>query len=136
VSDDAVEYLDLDDMVLLATGLLGDPPPIRDLGLLGAAAARPGASAFGADAYPDVWTKAAALLQSIVKNHPLIDGNQRLGWLACAVFLDLNDTDPTVASNDDVVGLVVDLAASSIDVPELATGLRTIIENGAERSRT
>ncbi len=54
--------------VLLATGLLGDPPPIRDPSLLGAAAARPRASAFGSDAYPDVWTKAAALLQSIVEN--------------------------------------------------------------------
>ena len=125
---EAVEHLDLDDLVLLATGLLGDPPPIRDLGLLGAAAARPRASVFGADAYPDVWTKAAALLQSIVKNHPLVDGNKRLGWLACAVFLDLDGIDPAVAGNDDVVDLVVDLAASSIDVPELALRLRTIID--------
>jgi death-on-curing protein len=125
-----VEHLDLDDLVLLATGLLGDPPPVRDLGLLGAAAARPRASAFGADAYPDVWTKAAALLQSIVKNHPLVDGNKRLGWLACAVFLDLNGVDPAAASNDDVVHLVVELAAGSIDVPELAIRLRAIIERG------
>lgn len=130
MSDDSVEYLDLDDLVLLASGLLGDPPPIRDLGLLGAAAARPRASAFGVDAYPDVWTKAAALLQSIVKNHPLVDGNKRLGWLACAVFLDLNGIDPTVAGNDDIVDLVVELAASSVEVPEVANRLRTIVENG------
>ena len=123
-----VEYLDLDDLVLLATGVLGDPPPIRDLGLLGAAAARPRASAFGADAYPDIWTKAAALLQSIVKNHPLVDGNKRLGWLACAVFLDLNGIDPTVAGDDDVVSLVVGLAAGSVDVPELVTRLRALVE--------
>ena len=128
MSDAIVEYLDLDDLVLLATGVLGDPPPIRDLGLLGAAAARPRASAFGADAYPDIWTKAAALLQSIVKNHPLVDGNKRLGWLACAVFLDLNGIDPTVAGDDDVVSLVVGLAAGSVDVPELATRLRALVE--------
>jgi len=128
VSDAIVEYLDLDDLVLLATGVLGDPPPIRDLGLLGAAAARPRASAFGADAYPDIWTKAAALLQSIVKNHPLVDGNKRLGWLACAVFLDLNGIDPTVAGDDDVVSLVVGLAAGSVDVPELVTRLRALVE--------
>ena len=60
----------------LAAALLGDPPPIRDLDLLAAAAARPRASAFGDDAYPDVWTKAAALLHSVVKNHPLVDGNR------------------------------------------------------------
>ena len=127
MSDGSVEYLDLDDLVLLATGLLGDSPPIRDLGLLGAAAARPRASAFGRDAYPDVWTKAAALLQSIVKNHPLVDGNKRLGWLACAVFLDLNGVDPSPATNDDVVALVVDLAAGSADVPEIATRLRGVV---------
>jgi len=44
------EYLDTDDLVDLASGLLGDPPPIRDLGLLGSAVARPQATAFGEDA--------------------------------------------------------------------------------------
>ena len=44
----------------------------------------------GEDAYPDLWTKAAALLQSIVKNHALVDGNKRLAWMATAVFLELN----------------------------------------------
>lgn len=83
-----VEYPGLDDLIGLAVVLLGDPLPMRDVGLLGAAAARPQARAFGEDAYPDLWTKAAALLHSIVNNHPLVDGNKRLGWLACAVFLD------------------------------------------------
>lgn len=122
------EYLDLDDLVLLATGLLGDPPPIRDVGLLGAAAARPRASAFGEDAYQDVFAKAAALLHSIVKNHALVDGNKRLGWVACAVFLDLNGIDPTSATNDDVFELVVRVAAESIDIAELASHLRSIVE--------
>ncbi|MDE0319683.1 MAG: Fic family protein, partial [Acidimicrobiaceae bacterium] len=89
--NESVEYLSAEDLVELARRLLGDPPPIRDMGLLGAAAARPTASAFGEDAYPDIWTKAAALLHSVVNNHPLVDGNKRLGWLATAVFLELND---------------------------------------------
>lgn len=127
MSSEPVEYLDLDDLLLLATALLGDPPPIRDLGLLGAAVARPQASAFGDDAYPDVWSKAAALLHSLVKNHALVDGNKRLGWLACAVFLDLNAVDPTTASNADVFALVMSVAAGSIDVPELAAELKAII---------
>jgi death-on-curing protein len=126
VTGESIEDLGLDDLVLLSTALLGDPPPIRDLGLLGAAAARPGASAFGQDAYPDLWAKAAALLQSIVTNHPLVDGNKRLGWLSCAVFLDLNGTDPTTATNDQVVELVTAVAAERIDVPELAQRLRRI----------
>jgi len=122
-----VECLDVDDLVALAVTLLGEPPPIRDLGLLAAAAARPQASAFGDDAYPDLWTKAAALLHSVVKNHPLVDGNKRLGWLACAVFLDINGTDPTTASNEDVYDLVMHVAADPIEIDELAGRLRAAI---------
>ena len=128
MSPEPFEYLDLDDLVLLAIGLLGDPPPIRDLGLLGAAAARPRTTAFGDYAYRDVWTKAAELLHSIVKNHPLVDGNKRLGWLAAAVFLDINGIDPTTATDDDVVDLVTTVAASHLEVDDVATRLRSIIE--------
>src|SRR5687768_14893506 len=102
-----VEYLDLDDLIELARGLLGDPPPIRDIGLLGSAAARPQATAFGHEAYPDLLTKAAALLQSIVNNHALVDGNKRLGWLATAVFLELNGIKASAISNEDVYELVI-----------------------------
>lgn len=122
-----IEYLDVDDLIALAAALLGEPPPVRDVGLLAAAAARPQASAFGDDAYPDLWTKAAALLHSVVKSHPLADGNKRLGWLACAVFLDLNGTDPTEASNDDIYDLVTHVAAHPIEVDELAQRLRAIV---------
>ncbi len=123
-----VEYIDVEDLVALAAHLLGDPPPVRDLGLLGSAAARPAASAFGEDAYPDIWLKAAALLQSLVKNHPLVDGNKRLGWLATAVFLQLNGVESTHASNDDVYDFVMDVAAGHQSVTEIAKGLRGIIE--------
>jgi death on curing protein len=128
VSEPHIEYLDLDDLLILATALLGDPPPVRDLGILGSAAARPRTSAFGEDAYPDVWTKAAALLQSIVGNHAFVDGNKRLGWLACAVFLDLNGIDPTRTSNDDVYELVMRVASQPISVDEVANQLRAILE--------
>ena len=104
-----VEYLDLDDLLFLAAQLLGDPPPARDMGLLGAAAARPQTTVMGEDAYPDIWEKAAALLQSLVKSHPLIDGNKRLGWLATAVFLELNEAEITRAPNDDVYRFVMEV---------------------------
>lgn len=55
----------------------------------------------GKDAYPDVWTKAAALLRSVVCNHPLVDGNKRLGWVATAVFLELNDASVSAALDDE-----------------------------------
>ena len=122
----SVEFLDTDDLIELARRLLGDPPPIRDVGLLTAAAARPQASAFGSDAYPDIWTKAAALLQSVVNNHALVDGNKRLGWLAAAVFLELNGTAITAAPNDDVYELVMRVAAEDVAVEEIANLLREL----------
>jgi death-on-curing protein len=122
-ADRPVEYLDLDDLIDLAERLLGPSPPIRDVGLLGSAVARPQTTAFGADAYPDLWSKAAAMLLSIVKNHALIDGNKRLGWLATAVFLDINGIDVSVASNDDVYELVMEVAAGNHTVAEVAERL-------------
>lgn len=123
-----VEYLDTDDLVDLAARLVGDPPPVRDLGLLGAAAARPQATAFGEDAYPDIWTKAAALLHSIVKNHALVDGNKRLGWLATAVFLEINGIAVIHATNDGVYGFVLGVTTGQDEVAEIAVRLRSLVE--------
>lgn len=123
-----VEYLDLDDLIEFASGLLGDPPPIRDVGLLGSAAARPQTSAFGEDAYPDIWTKAAALLQSILKNHALVDGNKRLGWLATATFLEINGIPVTHIDNDAVYDFVIGVTVGHQDVGEIARALRRLAE--------
>jgi len=124
---DHTEYLDLDDLVDLARRLLGDPPPIRDIGLLGSAAARPQTTAFGEDAYPDLLTKAAALLQSIVNNYALVDGNKRLGWLATAVFLELNGIKASRAPNNDVYELVIWIASSNPDLDNITSRLRALV---------
>ena len=121
-----VEYLELEDVVALAAILFGDPPPIRDIGLLGSAVARPRTSAFGQDAYPDILTKAAALLQSIVNNHALIDGNKRLGWLSTAVFLEINGVKALRISNDDVYDFVIWVAATSPAIEEIVARLRLL----------
>jgi death-on-curing protein len=123
-----VEFLDLDDLVDLARRLLGDPPPIRDVGLLASAVARPQTTVGGSDAYPTIWMKAAALLQSVVNNHALVDGNKRLGWLATAVFLELNQASVAAASNDAVYELVMSVASSNIDVEEIADRLLRLSE--------
>jgi death on curing protein len=122
-----IEFLDLDDVVALAVRLLGEPAPIRDIGLLGSAVARPQTTLLGEDAYPDVWTKAAALLQSIVINHALIDGNKRLGWLATATFLQVNGIGIAAASNDDVYDLVIHVAADNPPLDEIVAGLRALL---------
>jgi len=120
-------FLDLADVLALASRLLGDPPPIRDVGLLESAVARPRTVVFGVEAYETIWTKAAALLQSIVNNHALIDGNKRLGWLATAVFLELNDIPISQASNDDVYEFVLSVASGSPEFDEVAERLQGLI---------
>lgn len=124
--NEPVEFLELDDVIHLAVALLGDPAPIRDLGLLGSAVSRPQTTAFGDDAYPDIWTKAAALLQSIVTNHALVDGNKRLGWLSTAVFLEINGIEISRAGNDDVYDLVIDVAAGRPTVEAIAERLERL----------
>ena len=121
-----VEYLDVEDLLALAAELLGEPVPIRDAGLLASAAARPMATIGGEDAYPDLWSKAAALLQSLLQNHALVDGNKRLGWLATAVFLELNGVRVTRVSNDDVYDFVMWATTSGVDLDEIGSRLRAL----------
>ena len=123
---DPVEFLDLDDLIDLARRLLGDPPPVRDAGLLASAVARAQASVGSEEAYPTIWLKAAALLQSVVGNHALIDGNKRLGWLATAVFLELNHASVAAASNDAVYALVIRVAASELTLTDIGRELERL----------
>ena len=116
-----VEYLDLEDILHLVR-LLGIGP-VRDVGLLDSAVARPRSSAFGEDAYPSISLKAAALLHSITNNHALVDGNKRLAWLATTVFLDLNGLAPGLSDDDDAFALVWEVASTSLDVEAIALKL-------------
>ncbi|MDQ3592374.1 MAG: Fic family protein [Actinomycetota bacterium] len=116
-----VEYLDLEDLLGMVRAL--GAGPVRDVGLLDSAAARPRASAFGEDAYPTLALKAAALLHSLARNHALVDGNKRLAWLATVVFLDLNASG-TELSDDDAFTLVMDASQGRLDVERVATRLR------------
>jgi death-on-curing protein len=61
-----------------------------------------------------------------VKNHSLVDGNKRLGWLATAVFLEINDVSVTAISNDDIYTFVTDVAGGQHAVPELAAELERL----------
>ena len=83
-----------------------------------------GAWAFGEDAYPDIWAKAAALLHSVVSSYPFIDGNKRLGWLAAAVLLELNDASVSAAPDQAVYGLVVAVAKGARSVDDIASTLQ------------
>jgi death on curing protein len=118
-------HLTTEQTLRIARQAVGGPVHVRDLGLLDAAVHRPRASVLGQDAYPDLLTKAAALLHSLARSHPLVDGNKRLAWLATYVFCAKNgvELDPV---DDDAYDLVVGVAAGAIDdVGEIARTLAT-----------
>jgi death on curing protein len=123
-------YLSLDDLLKIADAAAGVEVMVRDVGLLESALGRPRATVFGDDAYPDLHTKAAALLHSLARNHALVDGNKRLAWAAPAVFLGINGHRVST-TDDEVVELVIAVAAGELtDVPAIAERLRAWTPGG------
>ena len=121
-------YLTLPELLYIAERTLGGEPQVRDYGLLDSAAARPQATTFGADAYPDLDAKAAALLHSLASNHALVDGNKRLALAAIIAFYGVNGHRLTL-TNDQAYDLVIDVAAGHLDsVDDIAARLRTATE--------
>ena len=117
-------YLTLPELLHVAERTLGAGYAVRDCGLLEASLARPRATAFGKDAYPDLDAKAAALLHSIARNHALIDGNKRLSLAAVIAFYGLNGRRLTL-TNDEAYDLVMSVAAGQLDeVDAIAAILR------------
>lgn len=117
-------FLDLEELLHIATRTLGHEPAVRDYGLLESALARPRASVLGQDAYPDLHAKAAALVHSLARNHALIDGNKRLALAATIAFLGINGHQLTL-SNDEAYDLIIAIATGVLDtVEEIADALR------------
>ncbi|RRD42073.1 type II toxin-antitoxin system death-on-curing family toxin [Buchananella hordeovulneris] len=114
-------FLTLEDLLQLIADL--GVGPVRDLGLLQAAARRPQTELWGTPVYSTLTLQAAALLDSLVRNHALLDGNKRLGWLATVVFLGLNGCD-LQAPDDDAFALV--MAVASGEQLELAAVARQL----------
>jgi death-on-curing protein len=109
----------------VAERTLGPDYEVCDYGLLEAALARPRATAFGKDAYPDLDAKAAALLHSIARNRALVDGNKRLALAAVIAFYGLNGRRLTL-TNDAAYDVVITVAAGHLDtVDAIAAILQT-----------
>ncbi|WP_112466470.1 type II toxin-antitoxin system death-on-curing family toxin [Streptomyces triticisoli] len=117
-----MHYLTLPELLNLAKQV--GAAEVRDYGLLDSALGRPQSSVFGQDAYPDVWQKAAALMESLARNHAFVDGNKRTAWYATWVFLHLNghplDADFDV---DEAEQFVLDVSQGVLDLPKIAAQL-------------
>jgi len=116
------------ELVHVAERAVGGEILVRDYGLLESAAGRPQATAFGQDAYPDLNTKAAALLHSLARNHALVDGNKRLALAGLIAFYGINGHQLTL-TNDGAYELIMKVAAGQLDSVEAITAvLRTATE--------
>ncbi|MGL4743043.1 MAG: type II toxin-antitoxin system death-on-curing family toxin [Dermatophilaceae bacterium] len=114
-------YLSLEDLLGLAHDL--GVGPVCDVGLLDSAAYRPQSVVFGTEVYPTLDDKAAVLVHSIVGNHPLVDGNKRLGWLAVVVFYGVNGIRLDVPNDDAAYELVIAVAKGEVDPVAIAERL-------------
>jgi death-on-curing protein len=123
-----VKYLTVQEVLDLAELACGEQEiALRDLGLLSSAVHRPQSRMFGIEAYTDLFEKAAALLQSLAVNHPLVDGNKRMAWMCTVVFLDLNGTEMLDVDQDGAYKLVVGVASGlTDDVGDIARRLRAL----------
>jgi death-on-curing protein len=90
---------------------------IRDIGLLASALARPATTVGGVEAYPQLAMKAAALLESVARFHPLIDGYKRTAWTLMVLMLWINGFRHDF-STDDAFDLVVGVAAGDISLED------------------
>lgn len=114
-------YLSVQQVLFLHMRLIeetGGSYGVRDLGLLQAAVARPQAVYDGVELYPELPEKAAALLHSLILNHPMVDGNKRLAIGAAGIFLELNGRRLT-ATNADLEAFTLETAQGHVSVPEI-----------------
>ena len=126
-----MDYLSLTEILLLHARLIqqtGGAEGVRDLARLESAIERPQAMFGGADLYPDLWSKAAALMESLIQNHPFVDGNKRVGLAAAGILLERNGYSLS-ADNDQVFDFTMSVARGDVRHEEITRWL----EGNSER---
>lgn len=107
----------------LQVARFGGSRGIRDRGGLEAAVARPQMTFGGDDLYPDVPAKAAALMHSLVQNHPFVDGNKRVGAHAMILFLLANDVE-LAFTPAELTDMTIATASGELAVEAIAIWIR------------
>jgi death on curing protein len=119
-------FISTDEVLAIHANLIrryGGLSGVRDRGLLESALARPFQSFNGEDLYPSLEQKAAAILESIVKNHPFIDGNKRTGYVLMRLLL-LEFQKDILASENEKYDFVIAIASGKADFKEILDWIR------------
>lgn len=125
-----MKYLYPDQIVYLHQRIIqetGGTQGLRDRKLLESAVFRPQATFGGADLYPDIYSKAAALGHSIIQNHPFLDGNKRVGFEAMRLMLRLNGLDIRT-SLDVKYNFVIEIAKGNLNEQRIVAWLKTHVK--------
>ena len=120
-----VQFLSVDEVLAIHQRLIecfGGPEGVRDLGLLESALFRPQTGH-----YDRVVEMAAALMESLLMNHPFVDGNKRVGFFATDVFLRLNGWKFDVEPDPAHAFLIELLQERQCDFDHLLPWIRTLI---------
>ncbi len=97
---------------------------LRDLNLLESAIFRPQTTFGNEELYPDIYLKAAALMHSLLLNHPFVDGNKRTAVATCLVFLKINRKSLKV-SQKALVAMTINVESKKWDMEQLASWLKS-----------
>jgi len=97
----------------------GGRPGVRDFTLIHSAVERPKMSFAGKLLYPDIWLKAASLIQSLIKNHPFEDGNKRTGFFSTLRFLNINGYD-IKPDKKDIVNFVLQIDTKNLSLQQIS----------------
>ena len=126
-----MNYLNAEQVLFIHARLIaetGGAHGVRELGLLLSAVARPQVTFDGQDLYPDLFSKAAALLESLVGNHAFLDGNKRTAITSAGLFLRINGYRLT-ASNQEFETFTLQCAQSLVSLDQITQWFK----NNSER---
>ncbi|MGD9092181.1 MAG: type II toxin-antitoxin system death-on-curing family toxin [Anaerolineales bacterium] len=120
-----MNYLTPEQVLFIHTRLIdefGSEHGVRDPGILLASVERPQATYDDLDLYLNLYGKAAARIDSLIHNHPFLDGNMRTGIASASLFLSLNNV-TLVASNEELIQFTMACARPELTIEEIATWL-------------
>lgn len=119
-------YLEIDEVYVIYERMIkigGGRGGVRDFTLLHSAVERPKATFAGKELYPNLWLKAAALINSLIKNHPFNDGNKRTGFFSMVRFLKINGYD-VVAKKSEIISFVLSVDTKNLTLKKITDWIK------------